>query len=146
MTTNFYDKLQYLGFVVRDTCKKNHFTLVNYVLIRGKGEDKQSKHYFNQFKQLSNVNDTFEQNYKSIFSKYTKQLYPDAGQESVVTPDELLAFTKAYELQKAELKKEIDMLVLLGASKDIIEPIEKDLLEWAHFHSTFYEHIQVFKA
>lgn len=143
MKTDFYDKLQYLFLVVQDQCKKNHISLVYYVLNRSKG--KESKKFLDSFKKLSAVNDDFEKNYKSIFAKYRYQVEGRTGGEAVVNPDELLAFTKAYELQKAEIKKEIEMLSALGASNSLLEPLEQDLLTWAQFHMDFYEHIQIYQ-
>jgi len=145
MATNFYEnmgsyeKLNFLSLVVREHCKKTHFTLVHYVL-SGK-----TKKDLAEFKKLSLVNDQFELHYKSLVTKYGYQLEGRTAGVAVVTPDELLAFTKAYELQKAELKKEIEILISVGTSKEIIEPVENDLLVWATFHKDFYEQVQAFK-
>lgn len=144
MLPDYYEKLRYLSLVVRDQCKKNHITLVFYVLSRAKG--KQTNEKMAEFQKLSAVNDALERNYNAIFSKYTRQLEGRPDSEAVVTPDELLAFTKAYELQKDELKKEIEMLTFMGASNSLIEPVEQDLLTWAQFHSEFYTYIQKYKA
>lgn len=149
MAANFYenmgvyDKLKYLSFVVAEHCKKTHLTLVHYVLCGADG--KKSKKELEEFKKLSFVNDEFERNYNSIIKKYGYQLEERTDGVAVVTPDELLAFTKAYEIQKAEIKKEIDLLTSLGVSKDRIKAVENDLLVWATFHKEFYEHIQQFK-
>lgn len=145
MATNFYEnmgayeKLSFLSLIVREHCKKTHFTLVHYVL-SGK-----SKKDLAEFKKLSLVNDQFELHYKSLVTKYGYQLEGRTEGVAIVTPDELLAFTKAYELQKVELKKEIEMLTLLGAAKELIKPVESDLLVWATFHKEFYEQVQSFK-
>lgn len=144
MLPDYYEKLRYLSLVVREQCKKNHITLVFYVLSRAKG--KQTNEKMAEFQKLSAVNDALERNYNAIFSKYTRQLEGRPDSEAVVTPDELLAFTKAYELQKDELKKEIEMLTFMGASNSLIEPVEQDLLTWAQFHSEFYTYIQKYKA
>lgn len=144
MLADYYEKLRYLSLVVRDQCKKNHITLVFYVLSRAKG--KQTKEKMDEFQKLSAVNDALERNYNAIFLKYTRQLEGRPDSEAVVTPDELLAFTKAYELQKEEIKKEIEMLTFLGASKSLIEPVEQDLVAWAQFHNEFYSYIQEYKA
>jgi hypothetical protein len=144
MLPDYYEKLRYLSLVVREQCKKNHITLVFYVLSRAKG--KQTKEKMAEFQKLSAVNDALERNYNAIFSKYTRQLEGRPDSEAVVTPDELLAFTKAYELQKDELKKEIEMLTFMGASNSLIEPVEQDLLTWAQFHSEFYTYIQEYKS
>ena len=114
------------------------------MLSRAKG--KQTNEKMAEFQKLSAVNDALERNYNAIFSKYTRQLEGRPDSEAVVTPDELLAFTKAYELQKDELKKEIEMLTFMGASNSLIEPVEQDLLTWAQFHSEFYTYIQEYKA
>lgn len=103
MLPDYYEKLRYLSLVVREQCKKNHITLVFYVLSRAKG--KQTNEKMAEFQKLSAVNDALERNYNAIFSKYTRQLEGRPDSEAVVTPDELLAFTKAYELQKDELKR-----------------------------------------
>lgn len=144
MLPDYYEKLRYLSLVVREQCKKNHITLVFYVLSRAKG--KQTNEKMAEFQKLSAVNDALERNYNAIFSKYTRQLEGRPDSEAVVTPDELLAFTKAYELQKEEIKKEIEMLTFLGASKSLIEPVEQDLVAWAQFHNEFYSYIQEYKA
>lgn len=141
---DFYEKLRYLSLVVRDQCKKNRITLTYYVLSRAKGNQYQK--YLAEDKKLSAVNDAFEKNFNAIFSKYTRQLEGRPDSEAVVTPDELLAFTKGYELQKAELKKEIEMLEFMGASKSLIEPVEQDLAAWAQFHNDYYNYIQQYKA
>lgn len=127
-----------------NNAKKNHITLVFYVLSRAKGNQTNEK--MAEFQKLSAVNDALERNYNAIFSKYTRQLEGRPDSEAVVTPDELLAFTKAYELQKEEIKKEIEMLTFLGASKSLIEPVEQDLVAWAKFHNEFYSYIQEYKA
>lgn len=144
MLPDYYEKLRYLSLVVREQCKKNHITLVFYVLSRAKGNQTNEK--MAEFQKLSAVNDALERNYNAIFSKYTRQLEGRPDSEAVVTPDELLAFTKAYELQKEEIKKEIEMLTFLGASKSLIEPVEQDLVAWAKFHNEFYSYIQEYKA
>lgn len=143
MNADYYEKLRYLSLVVLDQCKKNHITLTFYVLSRAKG--KQTKEKMADFHKLSAVNDALERNYNSIFSKYTRQFEGRPASEAVVTPDELLAFTKAYELQKEELKKEIEMLTFMGASKALIEPVEQDLVAWAQFHNEFYTYIQKYQ-
>lgn len=149
MATNFYgnmghyEKLSYLSSVVKHHCKKTHFTLAHYVL--NASRENKSKQYVKDFDKLSLVNEEFEFNYDSFVKKYGYQLEGRTGGIAVVTPAELLAFTKAYELQKEELKKEIVILTGLGASKKIIEKVENDLVIWATFHKEFYEHIQIFK-
>lgn len=144
LPVDYYDKLRYLSLVVREQCKKNHITLVYYVLSRAKGD--QDKAMLAEFKRLSSNNDEFEKNYNSIFSKYTRQLEGRPASEAVVTFEELLAFSSAYQLQKAELKKEIEMLAAMGASKELIEPIEEDLVTWTNFYNDFHAYIQEYKA
>jgi len=139
----FYEKLSFLSSVVQAHCKKTHFTLVHYVLEYSR--DNKSKKQLEDFKKLSLVNNDFEFNYSSFVKKYGYQLEGRTGGVAIVTPDELLAFTKAYELQKDELKKEIAVLTGIGASKQVIEQVENDLVVWATFHKEFYEHIQIYK-
>lgn len=142
MTTQFYDKLRFLSLTVHEHCKKNHSSLVYYVLIQAKnGKSKKIA----EFEKLSAENNDFEKHYDSIFKKYGYQLEQWTGGIAIVNANELLAFTKAYELKKEEIKKEHEQLRMLGASKETLALLDDELVEWAKFHSEFYEHIQKYQ-
>lgn len=142
MNTDFYEKLRYLSLVVGDHCKKTHISIVCYVL--SKAKNKKSKKMA-EFDALFASNNLFEHNYNVIIKKYIYQLEGKTGDNCVFTSDELSAFTKAYELQKNEMKNEYDNLSSMGASKDTLQLIDDEIAEWTQFYSDFNEHAKNFK-
>lgn len=143
MPFDFHDKLTYLNAVIQAHCKKTHVSLIYYIHSQVKGGKDKKK--MAEYEKLSASNNAFERNVKSISVKYGLQLERRTGGVAVVTPDELVDFTKAYEIQKAELKAESELLRSMGASSDTLERIEKEIVEWAQFHNEFYTHIQQYK-